>query len=200
MKDLDHRYGRPASVALVVPALVFSVALNVALASRAGSQRVLIEEIRRQYTPLRNQTVPGFSAGTLGGDPVRVEYGEADVPTVLYFFQPHCEWCRRNHAAFEALVAGAGDRYRVLAVSLGRDGLERFLAECPTAATVLVDLDPSTVAAYDAGGTPQTMVVSREGTVLENWRGAFTGDQRRQIEARLGVTLPETEEATDGSR
>jgi peroxiredoxin len=196
--DLSRRRVRSGAAALLVPALVFSVALNVALASRAGAQRVLIEEIRRQYTPLRNQTVPGFTARTLEGEPMRIEYGEVDVPTVLYFFQPRCEWCRRNHRAFEALVAGAAGRFRVLAVSLDREGLEGFLAQHPTTATVLADIDSHAVAAYDAGGTPQTMVISREGTVLENWRGVFTGDQRRQAEARLGVALPEIEEAKDG--
>jgi len=38
--------------------------------------------------------------------------------------------------------------------------------------------------------TPQTIVVSPEGQVVENWTGAYTEEQQKQVEQYFGITLP----------
>jgi hypothetical protein len=43
---------------------------------------------------------------------------------------------------------------------------------------------------YTMGGTPQTIVVSPEGRVLQNWVGAYAGSQKSQVEAFFHTTLP----------
>ena len=54
-----------------------------------------------------------------------------------------------------------------------------------------------TIDAYDAGGTPQMLLITPDSTVRENWQGAFMGDQARQIELKLGVELPVVEADSD---
>ena len=180
----------PARLApLLVGALVFSVALNVVLTVRAGQQRALIDEIRTQYKPLLGQTVPAFAARDLAGVETTIEYG-GDLPTVLYVFSPGCGACSKNAEAIRALAAGAAGRYRFVGVSLDRRDLAAYLADHPLPFPVVTDLDPSTVSAYRFGGTPQTIVVSTSGTVLDSWLGAFQADQKTQIERFFGVPLP----------
>jgi len=55
---------------------------------------------------------------------------------------------------------------------------------------VYTDLSDDTKKAYKMGGTPQTIVVSSDGQVLQNWNGAYTGEQQKQVEEFFGITLP----------
>jgi peroxiredoxin len=174
----------------IAGALLFSVALNVVLTVRAGQQRALIDEIRTQYKPLLGQTVPAFTARDAAGVETAIAYG-GDLPTVLYVFSPGCGACTKNAEAIGALAAGASSHYRFVGVSLDRRGLAAYLADHPLPFPVVTDLDPSTVSAYRFGGTPQTIVVSTSGTVLDTWLGAFQADQKTQIERFFGVSLPE---------
>jgi hypothetical protein len=43
--------------------------------------------------------------------------------------------------------------------------------------------------AYKLGKVPQTVVVSADGTVLENWHGAYEGGMLQKIEGYFGVSL-----------
>ena len=175
---------------VLVGTLVFSVALNVVLTVRAGQQRALIDEIRTQYKPLLGQTVPAFAARDTAGVETTIEYG-GGLPTVLYVFSPGCGACSKNADAIRALAEGSAGRYRFVGVSLDRRGLATYLAEHPLPFPVVTDLDPSTVSAYRFGGTPQTIVVSTSGTVLDTWHGAFQADQKTQIERFFGTSMPE---------
>ena len=51
-------------------------------------------------------------------------------------------------------------------------------------------LSPETLKTYKLGSTPQTIVISPEGKVLQDWVGAYVGDQKSQVEAFFQVTLP----------
>jgi hypothetical protein len=44
--------------------------------------------------------------------------------------------------------------------------------------------------AYKLSGTPQTIAISPEGKVLQNWMGAYAGDQKTQVETFFHVSLP----------
>lgn len=56
--------------------------------------------------------------------------------------------------------------------------------------TVYPGLSPERVKAYKLGSTPQTIVISPEGKVLQDWAGACVGEQKSQVEAFFHVTLP----------
>ena len=46
------------------------------------------------------------------------------------------------------------------------------------------------IAAYRLGGTPATIVVSPEGKLLREWKGAYMGDAKHQIEEYFDVSFP----------
>ena len=59
--------------------------------------------------------------------------------------------------------------------------------------TVLFDryhLSPETLKTYKLGSTPQTIVISSEGKVLQDWARAYVGEQQKQIEVYFHVSLP----------
>ncbi len=177
---------------MILGALAFSVVLNFLLASRAGAQRLALAELRRQYKPLLRQTVQGFEASRLDGRRVSVDYGDANTPTVLYVFTVDCSWCARNYPSFIELAERVGSRFRFVPIALSRDGLEAYVASHPFPAPVVTGLDDATVKRYLLGGTPQTIVVDPSGTVMENWHGTYTGDERDDIETFFGVSLSDT--------
>jgi hypothetical protein len=43
---------------------------------------------------------------------------------------------------------------------------------------------------YRLGGTPQTIVISTDGKVLQNWVGAYADKQQMEVEKFFGLTLP----------
>lgn len=43
---------------------------------------------------------------------------------------------------------------------------------------------------YGLGSTPQIIIVSPDGKVLQNWVGAYTGVEQAEVEKFFGVTLP----------
>jgi hypothetical protein len=83
-----------------------------------------------------------------------------------------------------AIIQQSGGRYRVVLLSLepgdfsdygGRDNVLLVTA--------------NTRRALKLGATPQTLVVSPAGKVLQNWSGAY-GDNAKQVESALHIVLP----------
>jgi len=91
---------------------------------------------------------------------------------------------------FKALVDQENSQYRFIAVSLSRHGLAEYVAKNDLNLPVYTDLSAETQKAYKLGGTPQTIVVSPEGRLLQNWGGAYVGDQKAQVEAFFNIKLP----------
>ena len=59
---------------------------------------------------------------------------------------------------------------------------------------IYTDLAANSVLAYRLGGTPNTLVVSGDGRLLHQWRGAYSGSSKKEIEDYFGITLPGVEE------
>ena len=55
---------------------------------------------------------------------------------------------------------------------------------------VYTDLAAKSVVAYRLGGTPDTLVVSSDGTLLRHWKGAYSGSNKQEIEEYFAITLP----------
>jgi hypothetical protein len=111
-------------------------------------------------------------------------------PTVLYIFTPPCTWCARNVDNLKTLVDKEGGYYRFIGLALSEQALPEYVAKNDLKLPVYSGLSPETLKAYRLGGTPQTIVISPEGKVLEDWSGAYVGDQKSQIEAFFHVSLP----------
>ena len=169
--------------------LVFSVSLNVLLARRVQSLRVQSEN---RLAPLLTvgTLVPPITAERIDGKNETLTYSSSPAPTVLYIFTPPCTWCARNMDNFKTLVEKGSGRYRFIGLSLEDQGLAGYVKKYDLTLPVYARLSPQTKETYKLSGTPQTIVISSDGRVLQNWMGAYIGDRKSQIEAFFHVALP----------
>ena len=181
-----------AHVALAV-GLLMSTGLNVALAIRSSQQRSVIETRSGQPMALVGATIREIEGVGRDGKRVRVSLTADERPTVVYVLQPGCGWCLRNSEAIQALAERAGGRNRFVAVVLGNQATDEFLDSHIPACEVLTGIDPDFVKAYDLAGTPRTLVIAPDGTVMRNWVGAYAGELHDEISAYFGVELPEAQ-------
>ncbi len=164
--------------------VVLSAGLNVLQAQRI---RALVSA--ESSTPsVIGQTAPAVSGYAVSGDPREVSL-RADIPSVVYFFEPGCEWCDRNWRNIETLAASASGRFRVLAVSRVR-GVRPYLEARHLTVDVVEGISENVRQSLGLYGAPATIAVSAEGLITHVWRGAFTPRSQRQIEELFGVVLP----------
>lgn len=133
------------------------------------------------------QVLP-LGARSLTGDPVRLAAGRSQ-PTILYFFSTSCGWCARNWPNVLALEAATRGRYEFIAISNSIDTAE-FVTERALPFTCLTGVRVEALRRLHIGGTPRTIVVSRDGVVMRDWVGAYTDATLREVEQAFGVTLP----------
>jgi peroxiredoxin len=185
----SHRTsGRVISIFTV--ALTVSVALNVALATKLRNLNYAQAGRVAEYRLKIGTTVPLLTARRLDGQQEVISYEGTNQPTVLYIFTPPCSWCARNVDNFKRLVDKESHEYRFIGLSLSEGGLAEYVAKNELKLPVYSGLSPETLKTYKLGSTPQTIVISPEGKVLQNWTGAYVGDQKSQVEAFFHVTLP----------
>lgn len=196
--DIESKITKsPSTTAFAVLAatLALSAMLNVVLARRI--QNFTNAQRMKSRDQLLNvgATAPSITAKRLGGQKESISYQGVTQATVLYVFTPSCVWCARNLENLKTLADKDGDQYRFIALSLSEEGLAEYVDKNGFKFPVYSDLSKETKAAYKLSGTPQTIVISPEGRVLENWIGAYVGGQKSQVEAFFHVTLPGLREA-----
>jgi peroxiredoxin len=183
------RYGRAifyAGSAL----LLISISVNGLLAWRLQSilhSRVIAESSRILQI---GATASPFAARGLDGRMVMVTYAHLSKPTVLYVYTPTCPWCVRNLENLKALIRAKESEYRFLGISLSSEGLQQYLAEHALELPTFTGLSEEVQKTYKLQGTPETIVISPEGRVLQNWMGAYSGRQKSEVEAFFHVSLP----------
>ena len=135
-------------------------------------------------------TVSPIKAHSLDGQTALISYGAGEQPVVLYVFTPQCSWCARNLANLKTLLAQKHDAYRFVALSLTDKEINDYAAKTQLDCPIYFNPTEESLREYKLGSTPQTIVISREGKVLKNWIGAYTGQQQSEIEQFFGITLP----------
>jgi peroxiredoxin len=169
---------------------VASVSLNVVLGYRIRKlTEVQLEKIAERVLKV-GTAVPAITVKRVDGRQETISYHDTVQPTVLYVFTPPCSWCARNIDNFKALLDKERGQYRFIGLSLSEGNLEEYVAKNDLKLAVYSGLSPGTLRTYKLGGTPQTIVISTEGKVLQDWAGAYVGDQKSQIEAFFKVSLP----------
>jgi hypothetical protein len=171
------------------------VALNVFLSRKVRVLRLIEDSLRAEGSLKVGEVVPALQGKDLNGQPVSFAY-DSRFPTVIYVLSPTCAWCKRNEANVEALAINVVGKYRFLAVSLSSDGLRQYAESAHISFPLYSDLQVSTLSAYKFGGTPQTIVVSPEGKVLKNWKGAYIDEVKEEVESYFAVRLPGIRETT----
>jgi len=170
--------------------LLTSVALNVVLARRVRTFR---NEKSMEPRPLllkAGATVPPITARGADGKIESLTYSSSDRPTVVYVFTPACIWCERNLDNLRTLIRMRGREYRFVGLSLSPEGLAQYLTDQKLELPTYTRPSEELLKAYRFHGTPQTIVVSPQGRVIQNWVGAYSDYQKSQVEAFFHVTLP----------
>ena len=164
-----------------------SIALNFFLIARVHQ---LTQKTSSHQLLTAGATVPSIEAQTVDGVPGKIDYASASVPTVLYVFTPQCGWCKRNLPDLHALAGQAGNKYRLIGISLTDRDLKQYIATQHLDFPVYTHLSDSTMSTYQLGGTPTTIVVSPQGKILNSWVGVYGDDIKGKIESSLNVSLP----------
>lgn len=110
-------------------------------------------------------------------------------PTILYIFRPHCKWCGLNLPEILSLNQQRGSQFRFIGISTTADDLKPYLNKSPLPFPVYVASSPEEVAKLHVVGTPQTIEISRDGKVEQNWIGVYEHDTATSIEKQLQVKL-----------
>ena len=181
---------RIRGILILAVLLVCSLAINLLLTRRVASLKRTISVIKSESQLAEGDLLPAIVAKDPQGHPARLDYGETDLPTVVFVFTPTCGWCTKNVMNMRALAEKASDRYRFVGLSLSSDKLIDYITENKLEFPIYTDLPIVPMKEYKLGGTPQTMVVSPKGQVIKTWSGAFAGDTQKQVEGYFGVTLP----------
>lgn len=185
---------RFAILALACVGISSSVAANLWFVTRHVVVQQRNEAARPGFSLLKDgDIVAPLEGHDDNGRPVRVNYTDSEMPTVLYVLSPGCQWCAINAENIKAIAGQTGNRYRIIGVSLSDEGLADHLASVKYPFPVLGGISPETKKAYALGPTPQTIVVDRGGRVLRTWLGAFRDPVvRDEVEKVLDVKLPVT--------
>ncbi len=169
--------------------LCTSVGLNLLLAKRVRQLAATIGPPLQE--PLRVGTlVPPITAKGLDGKSEIISYAGTNRLTVLYVFTPQCVWCVRNLDNVKSLLQAKGREDRFIGLSLTEVGLADYVRTNGLPLPVFAGLSSTTRSAYKMGNTPQTLVISPEGRILQDWKGAWTDEQKSEIEAFFHVHLP----------
>ena len=138
-----------------------------------------------KWSSIVGSKVSSFDAKDEGGKDLRIEFPHRK-PTLLYVFSPTCGYCRMNETAFQSLAQAVGSKYRVLRIALTETGLEEFKDTFRPSEPLLTSPEPGLRRALRLGSTPQTFVLSPEGTVAKVWAGYFEGPIRADVSGYFG--------------
>lgn len=176
---------------VVLPLLLLaSIVVNGFFIVRLRRLQTVVDTVKSEQSLIPGALVPPIQGRTLEGNNAELHFDSVHVPTLLYVFTPQCGWCYRNLANLQALSKQQGSTYRLVGLSLTRDGLTDYLARHTITLPTYTDLSAQTVAKYRLGATPTTILVQPSGVVSYVWRGAYDVGVKHDIEKTLHVVLP----------
>lgn len=174
--------------------LGISLITNLVLAYRIRKANVALANVPTLPSPPPalpvGTSVQPLKVNSLEGRQEVISYADSQVPIVLYVFTPECAWCTRNLDNIKSLASQKQGAYRFIALSLANNGVKEYATQSRLDLPIFIGLSEEARQEYKLGTTPQTIVVSPEGKILQNWIGAYVGRQQAEIESFFGVHLP----------
>jgi peroxiredoxin len=174
---------------IVLGVLILSIAINVLQARRIQGLELEMDKLSARGALAIGTVVPEIKAKDMEGHSTVIRFSDSAKPTVLYVFSPTCGYCVQNSEALNNLTAGISGRYRVVGLSLVSDGASRFVADHGIGFPVYIQPESATLVDLRLGVTPETIVISPEGKVLEDWRGAYVGGTGTLVENFFAIDL-----------
>lgn len=180
-----------------------NIFLLVLLAVSLGINVVLFRELRASSRETgvvsKGDRLDPFTVRDMDGTLRNLRFDDVSTPTLIYVITPECVWCALNWRAFNALANQSQSRFRVVSLSLTGKNLSAYRVRYNVRSTMLHSPEATAVAKYGFSITPQTLLISPSGVILEHWIGAYISDRRRSIERALGVALPDLLELAQGA-
>jgi hypothetical protein len=167
--------------------LTSSGVVNILLAREVSSLRLNLHS--KSELGIGDSVQP-IIAHSMDGIPTTIALSDHTLPTILYVFSPQCMWCTRNFDNIKAIEKGVNGKYRFIGLSMSAVSLEQYITDNNLSFPVYKEPDRRSIIDFKLGGTPQMLVISKEGKVVKNWHGAYSGDQKKDVEGFFGVDLP----------
>jgi peroxiredoxin len=178
--------GSRSDVTVLLILLVGSLGFNIFL----GHDNIRLRGGNELPALTAGQPVPALQVKTVQGIAETIDYTDTAKPTVLYVFLTTCPWCMKNLENIRTLSAQKGDAFRFVGISLDTDGLDAYITDNKLNFPVYTDPDKQATTAYGLGAVPQTIVISPDGKVLQEWRGAYDRNLRKEVEDFFQLQLP----------
>jgi thioredoxin-related protein len=182
--------------------LVCSVAINILLALEVRSVRAYLVKLEAdiEYDKglLIGEKSPNLTAFDENNIQNEIIGDKINLPTILYIFTPDCPFCIKNLANIKTIFANPKDKYRFIAVSLRADNLSNYSTENNIPFQIYHSPPKDVFRSFKMGKTPQTYVFSKDGYVIANWSGFYSGDEKFQVEEFFGIKLPEIKDTPKG--
>jgi thiol-disulfide isomerase/thioredoxin len=104
---------------------------------------------------------------------------------LLNFWATWCEPCEREMPAMERLYqALSGEEFELIAVAIDdkESDVRAFQARYQLSFPILLDLDQAVYGAYQTMGVPESLLVDREGRIVERYVGPREWDSAEYVE------------------
>jgi len=169
---------RSAAASFVLAAAVVVMGLVVILQSDNGAPPVV-----------RGSAAPEFDLRRLGGDPTEaggsLSLAELRGRVVLVnFWATWCEPCESEMPAMERLYGAlAGEDFELVAVAIddAEADVQTFQDEYRLSFPIVLDLDQTVYGAYQTMGVPESLLIDREGRIVERYVGPREWDAREYV-------------------
>ncbi len=132
--------------------------------------------------------VPNLRVLDLAGKPQEIDFSKGRT-VVLYVFRPGCEWCEANLERVRALAEARKDNFRFIGLSTTAEGLPPYLVTHSLPFPVFVVANNSELSQLNVVATPQTIEVSTDGRIAQNWVGTAAYKENSAIEHHFAVSL-----------
>jgi hypothetical protein len=176
---------------LLMSVLLGSVVLNVALGFALQHARATHEPGPGIHGPDVGKTLAILPAKDMLGSPVAIDLSSSSPLTILYLYSPTCHWCAQNLENIRHLSRTIRNRgtARIIGISFDEQGLKEYVSRSEFGFPTYTSVSAQTRQEYSLFSTPTTLVV-KNGEILKDWRGAYSGDLQHEVEEFFQLQLP----------
>lgn len=160
------------------------------------SHREMVHQAK--FTLEAGDPVPVLKGRGADGKAVEYDFAKQQRATVVYVISPFSPFVVKNEERFASLMKQVGQKYNWLILSPNEQRFEEYVGKIrPTlaikSAVAMTGIAPDIKKAMLLGAYPQTLVISRQSKVLQNFMGPYTNEsisaQPDALEKFFGVKL-----------
>jgi peroxiredoxin len=136
-------------------------------------------------------TVPGFVAQGLRGEPISISYTGKEATRVLLYFTPSCPYCQEQFPYWQEIISRANaNHFQVLGLvseSEDRAEVEQYLRGVGCETLRVAFAPRSVFIDYKLSVTPTTVVVTNDGIVEQAWVGKWDSESLDAARSIFGL-------------